>query len=67
MSMQTTDPDIVQISIAGWIPDSAAFCTKKGVDTSAFLSVGDSKILLNRREIEVLAVSLRKWLNETRK
>ncbi len=65
MSLQTTDPDIVQTSINGWAPDSASFCTKKGVATSAFLSVGGSKILLNRREIEVLAASLKKWLDQT--
>ena len=65
MNIQTAALDVVETRINGWAPDSAIFCTKKGVATSAFLIVGDSEILLNRREIEALATSLRKWLDET--
>ena len=64
MDMKITDLDIVETTIPGWTPSSVIFSSKIGVATSAFLVVANSQILLNRREIEVLAASLRKWLNE---
>jgi hypothetical protein len=61
------DLDAVETKVGGWTPASATFCTKKGVTISAFLIVGESEILLNRREIEELAASFRKWLDEVEK
>jgi len=64
MDMKITDLDIVETTITGWAPSTVIFSSKKGVATSAFLIVEDSRILLNRQEIEVLANSLRKWLDQ---